>query len=41
LQKVFLEILVSEDLTESDILQAKNLIDSARTFSEVISKFTI
>jgi len=39
LQKVFLEILVSEDLTESDILQAKNLIDSARTFSEVISKF--
>lgn len=39
LQKVFLEVLVSEDLSETDILQAKNLIDSARTFVEVVSRF--
>jgi len=39
LQKVFLEILVSSDISQSDILQAKNLIDSSQTFVEIVSKF--
>jgi hypothetical protein len=38
-QKVFLEILISRDITEADILQAKNLIDSSQTFVEVVSRF--
>jgi hypothetical protein len=38
-QKVFLEILISDEVQETDILQAKNLIDSARTFSDVVSRF--
>ncbi len=40
LQKVFLEILVSGDSTDSDILQAKKLIDSARSFAQVVSRFS-
>jgi len=39
LQKVFLEILVSQDLSEDDVLQAQNLIDSAQTFVEIVSRF--
>jgi hypothetical protein len=39
LQKVFLEILVSQDLSDNDVLQAKNLIDSAQTFVEIVSRF--
>ncbi|MCX7923464.1 MAG: hypothetical protein N3B21_15865 [Clostridia bacterium] len=39
LQKVFLEILISKDVSDNDILQAKNLIDSAQTFIEVVSRF--
>ncbi|MDP4181774.1 MAG: hypothetical protein Q8942_11855 [Bacillota bacterium] len=39
LQKVFLEILVSSDLSDNDILQAKNLIDSAQSFVEIVSRF--
>jgi hypothetical protein len=38
-QKVFLELLISKDITDSDILQAKNLIDSAQTFVDVVSRF--
>lgn len=38
-QKVFLEMLISGDITETDILQAKNLIDSAQTFVDVVSRF--
>ncbi|MCX7842386.1 MAG: hypothetical protein N2489_04855 [Clostridia bacterium] len=42
-QKVFLEILISKDVDvlDSDILQAKNLIDSARTFADVVSRFNM
>ncbi|MCX7709547.1 MAG: hypothetical protein N2484_06820 [Clostridia bacterium] len=39
LQKVFLEVLISKEVTEGDILQAKNLIDSAQTFVDVVSRF--
>jgi hypothetical protein len=38
-QKVFLEILISREVSEKDILEAKNLIDSAQTFVEVVSRF--
>lgn len=38
-QKVFLEILISKEVSEKDILEAKNLIDSAQTFVEVVSRF--
>lgn len=40
LQKVFLEVLISKDVLDADILQAKNLIDSARTFVEIVSRFS-
>ncbi|MCX8130452.1 MAG: hypothetical protein N3I35_10170 [Clostridia bacterium] len=39
LQKVFLEVLISENISENDILQAKNLIDSAQTFVDIVSRF--
>jgi hypothetical protein len=39
LQKVFLEVLISQDILENDILQAKNLIDSAQTFVDIVSRF--
>ncbi|HEX9061509.1 MAG TPA: UvrD-helicase domain-containing protein [Clostridia bacterium] len=39
LQKVFLEVLISKEVTDSDILQAKNLIDSAQTFVDVVTRF--
>lgn len=39
LQKVFLEVLISKEVVEADILQAKNLIDSAQTFVDVVSRF--
>ncbi|MCX7745513.1 MAG: hypothetical protein N2645_01285 [Clostridia bacterium] len=39
LQKVFLEVLISKDISEGDILEAKNLIDSAQNFIDVVSKF--
>ncbi|AEV67895.1 UvrD-helicase domain-containing protein [Acetivibrio clariflavus] len=38
-QKVFLEILISKEVSQKDILEAKNLIDSAQTFVEVVSRF--
>jgi hypothetical protein len=38
-QKVFLEILISSDIAETDILQAKYLIDSSQTFVETVSRF--
>lgn len=38
-QKVFLEILITSEVSQMDILQAKNLIDSAGNFVEVVSKF--
>jgi len=38
-QKVFLEILISKDISPKDILEARNLIDSAGNFYEVVSKF--
>ncbi len=39
LQKVFLEILLSDSVNDNDILQAKNLIDSSQTFVDVVSRF--
>ncbi len=39
LQKVFLEILISDEVTEEDVSQARNLIDSAQTFVDVVSRF--
>lgn len=39
LQKVFLEILLSGDVSQADILEAKNLIDSAGTFLYVVTRF--
>lgn len=38
-QKVFLEILISGEVSDGDISQAKNLIDSARTFVDTVSRF--
>lgn len=38
-QKVFLEILISKDVSQKDILEAKKLIDSAQTFVDVVSRF--
>lgn len=38
-QKVFLEILINKEVSQEDISQSKNLIDSAQNFIEVISKF--
>lgn len=40
LQKVFLEILISREVSDSDILQAKKLIDSAQSFVDIVSKFS-
>lgn len=39
LQKVFLEVLISKEITENDISQARNLIDSSQTFVDVVSRF--
>jgi len=39
LQKVFLEILISRDILEYDIVQARNLIDSAQTFVDIVTRF--
>lgn len=39
LQKIFLEILISNEITETDIIEAKNLIDSSKTFYDVIRLF--
>jgi len=39
LQKVFLEILISEEISDDDVLQAKKLIDSAQTFVDIVSRF--
>ncbi len=39
LQKVFLEILIYDGIPEGEIAQAKNLIDSARNFVDVVSRF--
>ncbi|MFZ5988878.1 MAG: UvrD-helicase domain-containing protein [Bacillota bacterium] len=38
-QKVFLEILISKEVSQKDILEAKKLIDSAHSFVEVVSRF--
>ncbi len=38
-QRVFLELLLSREAAESDILQAKNLIDSSQSFVEIVAKF--
>jgi hypothetical protein len=38
-RKVFLELLISDDISENDIMQAKKLIDSSKSFVEIISKF--
>ena len=38
-QKIFLEVLISKEVSQKDILEAKNLIDSAQTFVEVVSRF--
>ena len=38
-QRVFLEILVSENVSDQDIMKTRNLIDSSRTFVEIISRF--
>ncbi|NMB33230.1 MAG: hypothetical protein GX992_03180 [Clostridium sp.] len=38
-QKVFLEILVSAQVSQRDILETKKLIDSARSFIDVVSEF--
>ncbi|MEN8904941.1 MAG: UvrD-helicase domain-containing protein [Clostridiales bacterium] len=40
-QKVFLEILLSSEIPQTNILQAKNLIDSAGNFIEVCGKFNM
>lgn len=37
--KAFLEILISRKISENDILQVKNLIDSAQTFVDIVSRF--
>ncbi|WP_242973345.1 UvrD-helicase domain-containing protein [Clostridium thermosuccinogenes] len=39
-QKVFLEILISREISDDDILQAKKLIDSAQTFVDTVSRFS-
>lgn len=38
-QRVFLEILISEEMSQNDILEAKKLIDSAQSFVDVVSRF--
>jgi len=38
-QKVFLEILISKEVSQKDILEAKNLIDSSQSFVDVVSRF--
>lgn len=38
-QRVFLEILISEEVTESEIIHVKKMIDSAQTFVDVVSRF--
>lgn len=38
-QKVFLEILLSNEVSQKDIIEAKKLIDSAETFVDVVSRF--
>lgn len=38
-QKVFLEILISTEVSQRDILETKKLIDSAKSFVDVISRF--
>jgi hypothetical protein len=39
LHKAFLEIFITEDLTQSDISQTKNLINSAQEFINVVKGF--
>lgn len=39
LQKVFMEVLLSVPSNEKDLLDAKNLIDSAATFRGIVSEF--
>lgn len=38
-QRVFLEILISDEMSQNDILEAKKLIDSAQSFVDVVSRF--
>jgi len=38
-QKVFLEILLSNEVSEKDVIEAKKLIDSAESFVNVVSRF--
>jgi len=38
-QKVFLELLISKEATESDLLQVKKLIDIAQSFFNIVTKF--
>jgi hypothetical protein len=38
-QRVFLEILLSNEISQEDILQCKKLIDSSKTFVDIIPKF--
>jgi len=38
-QRVFLEILLTRDTNDEDALQTKKLIDSSRSFVEIVSRF--
>lgn len=38
-QKVFMEILITNDVTQKDILEAKKLIDSAQNFVDAVARF--
>ncbi len=38
-QRVFMEILLEENVNRDDILQAKKLIDSSKTFVDTVSRF--
>ena len=38
-QKVFLEVLISTEVSQKDILETKKLIDSAKSFVDVVSRF--